>query len=96
MVQLSSSEDVCCQVIIKIKMVIQKNLFLILIFVIVSNEASKIKISSDGGYGDIVIKIEENVSEDDCPQILSDIEVRKYYMGVVVAYLYHLFTGPTA
>ena len=96
MVQLSSSEDVCCQVIIKIKMVIEKNFFLILIFVIVSNEASKIKISSDGGYGDIVIKIEENVSEDDCPQILSEIEVRKFYIGWVVAYLYHLFTGPTA
>ena len=61
-----------------------------------SNEASKIKISSDGGYGDIVIKIEETVSEDDCPQILSEIEVRKYNIGAVVAYLYHLFTGPTA
>ena len=34
------------------------------------------KIFADGGYEDIDIKIEDNIS--DCPQILSEIEVRQY------------------
>ena len=36
-----------------------------------------IKISSDGGYTDIVIKIKDQVPEDKCPQILQNLKVRK-------------------
>ena len=34
-----------------------------------------IKISSDGGYTDIVIKIKDQVPEDKCPQILQNLKV---------------------
>ena len=35
-----------------------------------------IKISSDGGYTDIVIQINDQVPEDHCPEILQNLKVR--------------------
>ena len=43
--------------------------------VIVTSEASKIRITADSGYEDIVIKIEDDIAEEDCPDILRGIEV---------------------
>ena len=37
---------------------------------------SRISISPDGGYNDIVIKIKESVPEESCQQILVGIKVR--------------------
>ena len=37
-----------------------------------------IKISSDGGYTDIVIKIKDQVPEDKCPQILQNLKVGNF------------------
>ena len=37
---------------------------------------SRISISPDGGYNDIVIKIKQSVPEDSCQQILAGIKVR--------------------
>lgn len=34
-----------------------------------------IKITSDGGYTDIVIRIKDEVPEDNCPQILENLKV---------------------
>lgn len=34
-----------------------------------------IKITSDGGYTDIVIRIKDEVPEDHCPQILENLKV---------------------
>ena len=36
---------------------------------------SKISISEDGGYNDIVFKIHKEISETDCPAILKGIKV---------------------
>ena len=44
---------------------------------LVISEASKIRITADGGYEDIVIKIEDDIAEEDCPDILKGIEVRE-------------------
>ncbi len=40
-----------------------------------SHSMEGIKISSDGGYTDIVIKIKDQVPEDKCPQILQNLKV---------------------
>ena len=37
---------------------------------------SKITISEDGGYTDVVIKISKDLTESDCPAILKGIKVR--------------------
>jgi len=37
---------------------------------------TRISISPDGGYNDIVIKIQKNVPEENCRQILVGIKVR--------------------
>ena len=44
---------------------------------IVTSDVSKIKIAADGGYEDIVIKIEDDIAEEDCPDILRGIDVRE-------------------
>ena len=49
---------------------------LFVIGIIGVTQASKIKVTDDGGYEDIVIKIEDDVPEADCPNILRGIEVR--------------------
>ena len=41
-----------------------------------TRESSKIRIANDGGYEDIVVKIEEELDEEDCPDILRGLEVR--------------------
>ena len=43
---------------------------------VVTRESSKIRIANDGGYEDIVVKIEEELDEEDCPDILRGLEVR--------------------
>ena len=40
-----------------------------------------IKISSDGGYTDIVIKIKDQVPEDKCPQILQNLKVKLNFLS---------------
>ena len=42
--------------------------------------ASNIKINTGGGYEDIIIKIEDDVSELDCQNILRGIEVREHIL----------------
>ena len=42
----------------------------------VSARGSRISISPDGGYNDIVIKIKKSVPEDSCREILDGIKVR--------------------
>ncbi len=39
---------------------------------------SQIRLDPDGGYTGIVIKIDKDVPEELCPQILSNIQVRFY------------------
>ena len=43
---------------------------------VVTRESSKIRIANDGGYEDIVVKIEEELDEEDCSDILRGLEVR--------------------
>jgi hypothetical protein len=38
---------------------------------------SQIRLDPDGGYTGIVIKIDKDVPEEFCPQILSNLQVRK-------------------
>ena len=38
---------------------------------------SQIQIDPDGGYTGIVIKIDKNVPEEQCPQILNNLKVRR-------------------
>ena len=38
---------------------------------------SQIRLDPDGGYTGIVIKIDKDVPEDSCPQILANLQVRK-------------------
>ena len=42
--------------------------------------ASNIKINAGGGYEDILIKIEDDVSELDCQNMLRGIEVREHIL----------------
>ena len=54
-------------------MLVSKSI-LVVAFILVSHSMA-IKISSDGGYTDIVIKIKDQVPEDKCPQILQNLKV---------------------
>ena len=42
-----------------------------------SVEASRIRVEADGGYTGIVIKIDKEVPEDACPEILANLKVRQ-------------------
>ena len=59
-------------------------LTLFLIGIIGVSDASNIKINAGGGYEDILIKIEDDVSELDCQNMLRGIEVREH---ILVHYL---------
>lgn len=37
---------------------------------------SRIRIESDGGYAGIVVKISDDVPEDNCPEIIANVKVR--------------------
>ena len=52
--------------------------FQLVLFVAVLSvvQGSRISISPDGGYNDIVIKIKKSVPEESCQQILVGIKVR--------------------
>ena len=50
---------------------------LVVIVILGRSEASKIEIADDGGFEDIVVKIDDNVDLADCSQILKGFEVRK-------------------
>jgi hypothetical protein len=43
---------------------------------------SRVSMTEDGGYANIVIKIRKEVSEDDCPDILRGIKVMKYEKNI--------------
>ena len=49
----------------------------ILACLILGLKASQITIDPDGGYKGIIIKIDKNVPEENCPKILSNLKVRK-------------------
>ena len=51
--------------------------FLGFVYVIGTNvpHVSGVKITSEGGYTDLVIKIRDEVPEDDCPEILGNLKV---------------------
>ena len=54
-----------------------KHLQLVLFLAVLSVvKGSRITISPDGGYNDIVIKIKKSVPEESCQQILVGIKVR--------------------
>ena len=46
---------------------------------IVLCQKSQIRIDPDGGYTGIVIKIDKDVPEDLCPEILTNLKVRKFF-----------------
>ena len=54
-----------------------KRLMLLLACLILGLKASQITIDPDGGYKGIIIKIDKNVPEENCPKILSNLKVRK-------------------
>ena len=58
------------------KMLVSKSI-LVVALILVSHSMA-IKISSDGGYTDIVIKIKDQVPEDKCPQILQNLKVGNF------------------
>ena len=39
--------------------------------------ASRIAVTPDGGYKNIVVKIDDRANEDDCPVIIKNIKVRR-------------------
>ena len=47
----------------------------IIVVSILISFSSAIKISTDGGYTDLVIKIKDEVPEEKCPQILQNLKV---------------------
>lgn len=47
-----------------------------LMLVLSSVQSSQIRIDADGGYSGIVIKINKDVPEELCPQILANLKVR--------------------
>merc|ERR1719350_415320 len=51
-----------------------KHLWLVFCSCLVSVRGTRISISPDGGYNDIVIKIKKNVPEENCRQILVGIK----------------------
>ena len=57
---------------------------------IVLCQKSQIRIDPDGGYTGIVIKIDKDVPEDLCPEILTNLKVRKLCL------LFHCFLGNAA
>ena len=58
------------------KIMDKKSLPIVFCVTFLSLSISGIKISSDGGYTDIVIKIGDQVPEDHCPEILQNLKVR--------------------
>ena len=42
-----------------------------------SYSASKIKVEPDGGYSGIVIKIKDDVAEEECQELLTNLKVRR-------------------
>ena len=53
-----------------------KHLLLVVFFIVLScARGTRISISPDGGYNDIVIKIKKSVPEESCRQILGGIKV---------------------
>ena len=56
------------------------------------SEASRIRIADDGGFEDIIVKIEDNVDEADCSDILKGFEVRKIVLNCMVTQI--IFSGP--
>ena len=57
---------------------------------IVLCQKTQIRIDPDGGYTGIVIKIDKDVPEDLCPEILTNLKVRKLCL------LFHCFLGNAA
>ena len=55
------------------------SVLLVLLSVLNLSEESRslIQVDSDGGYKNIVIKIDKNVPEDQCSQILDNLKVRQ-------------------
>ena len=53
-------------------------------------QKTQIKIDPDGGYTGIVIKIDKDVPEDLCPEILTNLKVRKLCL------LFHCLLGNAA
>ena len=49
-------------------------------------EASRIRVEADGGYTGIVIKIDKEVPEDACPEILANLKVRQRAFEFRVAF----------
>ena len=47
---------------------------------IVLCQKSQIRIDPDGGYTGIVIKIDKDVPEDLCPEILTNLKVRNFFI----------------
>ena len=47
---------------------------------IVLCQKSQIRIDPDGGYTGIVIKIDKDVPEDLCPDILTNLKVRNFFI----------------
>ena len=59
---------------------VSKSILVVLgLTLILSHSTTGIKISSDGGYTDIVIKIKDEVPEDRCPQILQNLKVSSFH-----------------
>ena len=56
-------------------------------FLVSVARGTRISISPDGGYNDIVIKIEKSVPEEKCQQILVGIKVRFQCQMMVLKYL---------
>ncbi len=47
------------------------------------NPSSKLKVRSDGGYEDLVIRVENSVDEKDCQDIIRKIKVCKQNFNIV-------------
>ena len=64
-------------------------------------QKTQIRIDPDGGYTGIVIKIDKDVPEDLCPEILTNLKVRKLcllfhcFLGNAMQPLYILYYGNT-
>ena len=64
---------------------VSKSILVVLGLTLILSHSTGIKISSDGGYTDIVIKIKDEVPEDRCPQILQNLKVSSFHyrLGIV-------------
>ena len=58
---------------------VSKSILVVLGLTLILSHSTGIKISSDGGYTDIVIKIKDEVPEDRCPQILQNLKVSSFH-----------------